>query len=151
MLSRLAGAQHGHSDLDLLTCMECGVRFGIDADYHDILQTQQGGCEPDVDEEGDDSEGEVERGWLACPNGHKQRYHNNVLKVTEDLLLKTSHRAEQSEAKVAALTEKLKRVEADRDKYEGMYARLGGSATQAVRVSGATSRSRKQRCASRSK
>ena len=90
----------------------------------DILQTQQGGCEPDFDDDGGDSEGEVERGWFCCPNGHRQRYTNNVLKVTEDLLVKTSHRAEQAEAKVATLTEKLKRVEADRDKYERKYTRL---------------------------
>lgn len=152
MLSRLGAERQGHVDLDLLTCMECGVKFGIDADYHDVLQKQQGGCEPDSDEEDEDSEEEVKRGWFACPNGHKQRYHNNVLKVTEDLLVKTSHRAEQAEAKVATLTEKLKRVEADRDKYEGMYTRLAGSATRSARVSGDTSRSKsRKRCASRSK
>ena len=60
ILSRLNGGQHGHVDLQLLTCMQCGVKFGIDADYHDFLQTQQGGCEPENDEEGDDSEGDSE-------------------------------------------------------------------------------------------
>lgn len=94
--------EHGLFSLDVITCVECGVRFAIDSIYHRVLQNHKAGCEePDGEECG---------GWYCCPNGHKQRYRQSCEAALRDEVLKLRHINDQNAATIVKLGDDLSRA-----------------------------------------
>lgn len=118
-LPRISGFSQ-HIEIASLTCMDCGVRFGIDADYLESLRSHNGGCDRQDDPKDDGDEGE---GWYSCPNGHVQRYVKSDKQVLGEKFAEMKHAIEHHEATIDTLRRKLKCAVAARDRYKKLAAR----------------------------
>lgn len=85
--------------LHVQTCIMCGVRFGVDAEYYlRSLVNHMGGCSmPD--------ENESQRGWYCCPNGCRVRAGANAIEVLSDRAVEAYRKMEMLEAKLEAKSE----------------------------------------------
>ena len=109
-------------DLKIITCVECGVKFGIDADYDAILHDHQGGVrDGDLSEDGAEEE---QGGWFSCPNGHRNQYVKTPTRFRQEKLVELTHALEQAEGKATSLTSQVKRLEKQRDRYKAEVKRL---------------------------